>query len=153
MRVELKVARNRVYVGAATSHRAACSPLGKGAQSTQTSKCGEVTVAVGLLPLRTAGCMDRTPPRSDVGVRRCELRRKGTRVARTHEWIGCVVLALALFGLLGGWEAMRGGTAASDEPVWLTFPISLAYWLPLLIPFTTYVVIARWTGVTMFRYS
>lgn len=48
---------------------------------------------------------------------------------------------------------MRGGTAGSYEVVWLTFPISLAYWFPLLIPFSTYIVIARWTGVTMFRHS
>lgn len=110
-------------------------------------------MAVGPIPLRTADCMNRTPPRSDVGERRCGLRRKGTTLARTYEWIGCIVLALALYGLLGGWEAMRGGTAGSYEVVWLTFPISLAYWFPLLIPFSTYIVIARWTGVTMFRHS
>ncbi|SPO35921.1 uncharacterized protein PSFLO_01392 [Pseudozyma flocculosa] len=45
--------------------------------------------------------------------------------------------------------------APSDNgaPSYLVFPHSLAHFLPLLIPLTTYIVIARWTGEKHFRHS
>lgn len=60
------------------------------------------------------------------------------------ELVGYATLAVTAYGLLGGWS--EGGH-------WLSLPHCLAYWLPLLIPFTTYVIIAHWTGMELFRYS
>lgn len=98
--------------------------------------------------------MRSTPSRGEGVVQQCRDRKRLARVARLLEW-GCyAALVLSLFGLLGGWDSLRSRTNLSDlDGAWLTFPINLAYWLPLLIPFTTYVVIARWTGDTMFRHS
>lgn len=67
-------------------------------------------------------------------------------------------LLVVSWGLLGGWESPHKVTAQpSVEEVtilsWLSFPVCLAYLIPLLIPITTYVVIAHWTGSELFRYS
>lgn len=57
---------------------------------------------------------------------------------------GYAALAILAYGLLGGWAA---------DSHWLSFPHCLAYWIPLLVPFTTYLIIAHWTGMELFRYS
>lgn len=38
-------------------------------------------------------------------------------------------------------------------PVYLRFPQSCIFFLPLLIPLSTYLVIARWTGEKHYRHS
>ncbi|KAK0548835.1 hypothetical protein OC845_003386 [Tilletia horrida] len=68
--------------------------------------------------------------------------------------------ALAIFSLFGGWERIfltreegsdeRGG---DDDPVFMRWPFNLAYFVPLLVPLTLYIVIARWTGEKLFRHS
>lgn len=60
------------------------------------------------------------------------------------EFVGYATLAVTAYGLLGGW---------ANVGHWLSFPHCLAYWLPLLIPFTTYLIIAHWTGMELFRHS
>lgn len=74
------------------------------------------------------------------------------------EFVVLVSLLVVSWGLLGGWERPHKVTAqpSFEEnffPSWLSFPICLAYLIPLLIPITTYVVIAHWTGIELFRYS
>ena len=69
-----------------------------------------------------------------------------------------VSLLVVSWGLLGGWErTLKAAAQPSVEQIsdipWLSFPICLAYLIPLLIPITTYVVIAHWTGNELFRYS
>ena len=61
------------------------------------------------------------------------------------------LLALSLWGLLGGWE-WRNWRDISHHG-WLEPPTCLAYLLPLLIPFTFYVIIARWTGEKLYRHA
>lgn len=69
-----------------------------------------------------------------------------------------VSLLVVSWGLLGGWErTLKAAAQPSVEQIsdipWLSFPICLAYLIPLLVPITTYVVIAHWTGSELFRYS
>lgn len=66
-------------------------------------------------------------------------------VALISETICYLSFIVAAWGLLGGWD--------KTDQVWLAFPNCLAYLIPLLIPFTTYVVITRWAGEEMYRYS
>ena len=80
--------------------------------------------------------------------------------AATHfpEFAVLVSLLVVSWGLLGGWEkTLEAAAQPSVEEIsnipWLSFPICLAYLIPLLIPITTYVVIAHWTGSELFRYS
>lgn len=67
-------------------------------------------------------------------------------------WLGTVLelgsycaLGAAMWGLMGGYDA--------GDKTWLAFPQCLAYLVPLMIPLTTYVVIARWTGEKLFRHA
>lgn len=39
------------------------------------------------------------------------------------------------------------------ESIYLRFPYNLIFFLPLLIPLSTYIVIARWTGEKHYRHS
>lgn len=98
--------------------------------------------------------MDQVSSDRDIAVQQCRARKRTARLARVLEW-GCyTALAINLFGLLGGWELLwstRYTSRAYD--IWLWFPFNIGYWIPLLIPFTTYIIIARWTGDTMFRNS
>lgn len=97
--------------------------------------------------------MTQGVPRSEKRIGQCQQRKRIARVARYMVWSCYGAVAFSIFGLLGGWEAVRNFTPEIHHPTWLDFPNNLAYLLPLLIPFTTYIVIARWTGDTMFRHS
>lgn len=44
-------------------------------------------------------------------------------------------------------------TAPLPRPIYLRFPYSCIFFAPLLIPLTTYLVIARWTGEKHYRHS
>lgn len=75
-----------------------------------------------------------------------------------HAWwieaLAYVAVTLSLWGLLGGWETFTAHASQQQAGrAWLSFPVCLAYLAPLLIPFTTYVVIARWTGEKLFRHA
>lgn len=39
------------------------------------------------------------------------------------------------------------------SPIYLRFPYNCIFFLPLLIPLSTYLVIARWTGEKHYRHS
>lgn len=57
------------------------------------------------------------------------------------------------FGLLGGWERVLHSDVAVRQSRWLEPFYNLSYFVGLLIPLTTYLVIARWTGENLFVYS
>src|SRR5690242_12039726 len=51
--------------------------------------------------------------------------------------------------------ASESASASSGHPgpIYLRFPYSCVFFLPLLIPLSTYLVIARWTGEKHYRHS
>ena len=71
-----------------------------------------------------------------------------------------VLITVSVAFLLVGFAPLffPSGIAAANvshrpSPVYLRFPYSAVYFLPLLIPLTTYIVIARWTGEKHYRHS
>ncbi|CAD6971282.1 unnamed protein product [Tilletia controversa] len=62
---------------------------------------------------------------------------------------------LGIFGLVGGSEWLTGSVvvAIEGEVVVMRWPFSLGYFVPLLVPLSLYLVIARWTGDKLFRHS
>ncbi|CEH13759.1 hypothetical protein CBOM_07463 [Ceraceosorus bombacis] len=110
------------------------------------------------------------PDRSSSSLERAkELERSGKRLFLFS--ISCMVLLP--FGLLGGWETLwinlrphllayrseqfataRGADSQEAAPPhWLDFPFCIAYFVPLLAPLITYIVIARWSGYKAFRHA
>lgn len=71
-------------------------------------------------------------------------RSTSLRNANTLIALSC---AFALVGL-----ASLVFPGSGDHP-YLNFPHSLLYFLPLLVPLTTYITIARWTGEKHYRHS
>ena len=65
----------------------------------------------------------------------------------------CIAVAATFgFGLLGGFEALFPPLEPSSD-AWMRPLYNIIYFLPLLIPLTTYLVIARWTGANYFVHS
>ncbi|KAL9933326.1 hypothetical protein V8E36_008044 [Tilletia maclaganii] len=78
------------------------------------------------------------------------------RAGRRAVTISFILSTLAIFGIFGGWEWASGSSSTADESgttMMMRWPFSLAYFLPLLVPLSLYVVIARWTGEKLFRHS
>ncbi|KAK0553847.1 hypothetical protein OC845_000984 [Tilletia horrida] len=88
-------------------------------------------------------------------------------IAAAGRWV-CLasmsITAISIFGLMGGWEFffLKDDTTAphissrhtgSDAAAFMRWPFSLSYFLPLLVPLTLYLVIARWTGEKLFRHA
>ena len=63
------------------------------------------------------------------------------------------LLALCSWGLLGGWELHDCEHSSTVYRGWLAPPVCLAYLFPLIIPFSVYVIIARWTGEKLYRHA
>ncbi|KAN0065869.1 hypothetical protein ACQY0O_001000 [Thecaphora frezii] len=81
------------------------------------------------------------------------LRRKRIAHALILAGIASLLGALHLLCPLPSWSSSSSPHHHPAAPAYLTFPHSLAHFLPLLIPLTTYIVIARWTGEKHFRHS
>lgn len=73
---------------------------------------------------------------------------------RTADSLIAASISLLLFGLVS-LLITTDSTPSSDHqrPVFLQFPYSFIFFLPLLIPLSTYIVIARWTGEKHYRHS
>lgn len=73
------------------------------------------------------------------------------KTANTIIAASIVLLLVGLLPLLIPADALS--SVDHRGPIYLRFPNSFLFFLPLLIPLTTYIVIARWTGEKHYRHS
>ncbi|PWN48802.1 hypothetical protein IE53DRAFT_370297 [Violaceomyces palustris] len=106
-----------------------------------------------------AGHLNQPPHGSKTALSRSELIVV-RRSAKLLVVFSILFLVIGISGLFGLFESLFPPAhpelyfgSQISQPLFLQPPYNLAYFLPLLIPLTTYLVIARWTGEKHFRHS
>lgn len=96
--------------------------------------------------------VDRQPPslKSKISSSSSHLQRQGLLITAGS----LLFLFFGLFCLLGGTERLfLFEENKREEAIYLSWPFSIFYFWPLVIPLGTYFTIARWTGYKHFRHA